>query len=52
MEVQLPLFPVDCCMFPPPCAVLYVSVALMSPKGSNPFPLNHSGKKSVAMTRP
>lgn len=33
MEVQLLLFPVDCCLFPPPCAIHNVSMALMSLAG-------------------
>lgn len=53
MEVQLLLFPVDSCLFPPTlCHSRCVHCTDVPGWGSNPFLLNHSGKKSVVMTRP
>lgn len=54
MDVQLLLFPVDCCLVvSPPRAVRDVSVALIPPAGGlTQSPLAHSGKKSAVTTRP
>lgn len=53
MKVYLLLFPVDCCLFPPTlCHSRCVCSTAVPGWRSNPFPVNHSGKKSVVMTRP